>query len=337
MLDLDKLRHIIKDIRSSFLADIREVKDDIADLTNIRNKYMSRKGMLPAIYMEIVKLPLEDRREAGILLKEVKSQMENLVKHREIRLPYDDNVVYPDISMPPSGASVGSLHPVTLTLLHIENFFSTRGFSCYDNTRELDTIYNNFDSLNILETHPSRSLSDTFYVGHNHVLRTQTSSAQHSILTNFVPPFRYLIPGNVYRRDSDMTHTPMFTQVEGLLVEPGLNYQYLLHMIKSFILNFFGSDVEMRIRPSYFPFTSPSAEVDIMQDGSWVEVLGCGVVHPKVIAHSKNLPLGYSGLAFGMGVERLTMLKYGLKNLRTLYLNDLRFLQQFSSQSKYEI
>jgi phenylalanyl-tRNA synthetase alpha chain len=337
MLHIEQLKQRIEETRASFLADIRVIKHDERALTTIRNKYLARKGILPNIYAELVQLPLEHRKEVGLLLNEVKAQMENLVRHRELRAPKEESVAYPDISMPASGVSMGSLHPITLTLMNIESFFTTQGFACCDHTKELTTLYYNFDSLNILESHPSRSLSDTFYVGHNHVLRTHTSSAQQSILANCKQPARYLIPGNVYRRDSDMTHTPMFTQVEGLLVEPGLTYQYLLQLLRSFILHFFGSKIEMRVRSSYFPFTSPSAEIDIKQNGTWVEVLGCGVIHPKVLAHCQDLPAGYSGLAFGMGVERLTCLKYGLKNLRTLYLNDLRFLQQFSPLSKHEI
>lgn len=337
MLPLETLKQRITKTRTDFLAAIRALPEDERALTSLRNKYLARKGILPSIYAELVKLPVEHRKEVGLLLNEVKAQLENLIKHRELRAPKEERVVYPDISMPASGVGMGSLHPITLTLMQLESFFETQGFSCCDYTKELTTLYDNFDSLNILASHPSRSHSDTFYVGHNHVLRTHTSSAQQAILATCKPPSRYLIPGNVYRRDSDTTHTPMFTQVEGLLLEPDWNYNHLLQLLRSFLLHFFGPQIELRVRPSYFPFTAPSAEIDIKQEDTWVEVLGCGVIHPKVLAHCKELPSGYQGLAFGMGVERLTCLKYGLKNLRTLYLNDLRFLQQFSSLSKHEI
>jgi phenylalanyl-tRNA synthetase alpha chain len=220
------------------------------------------------------------------------------------------------------------LHPITLTLQRIESLFQQIGFDVVEGP-EVEDDYHNFEALNIPEHHPARAMHDTFYFPDGRLLRTHTSSVQIRIMQNDKPPFRFIAPGRVYRCDSDMTHTPMFHQVEGLIVDENVTFAELKGLLIDFLEIFFEKELEIRFRPSYFPFTEPSAEVDIMGERGWLEVLGCGMVHPNVLNNVGIDPEKYTGLAFGMGVERLAMLYYGVDDLRSFFDNDLRFLEQF--------
>ncbi|KZY72167.1 phenylalanine--tRNA ligase subunit alpha, partial [Oleiphilus sp. HI0066] len=240
-----------------------------------------------------------------------------------------------DVTLPGRATDLGGLHPVTKTMRRIESFFAKAGYSV-EVGPEIEDDYHNFEALNIPGHHPARAMHDTFYFNANTLLRTHTSPVQVRTMEKGEPPFRMICPGRVYRCDSDQTHTPMFHQVEGLLVEEKVSFADLKSTIEEFLKVFFEKDLEVRFRPSYFPFTEPSAEVDIEwgrnADGSikWLEVMGCGMVHPKVFEASGIDAEKYSGFAFGLGVERLAMLRYGGNDLRMFFENDLRFLQQFN-------
>lgn len=233
-----------------------------------------------------------------------------------------------DVTLPGRGQSVGGLHPVTKTIQRIEDFFGSIGFSVAEGP-EIEDDYHNFEALNIPAHHPARAMHDTFYFNANTVLRTHTSPVQVRTMESEKPPIRIICPGRVYRCDSDQTHSPMFHQVEGLLIDKNISFADLKGILEQFLKAFFEDDVKVRFRPSYFPFTEPSIEVDIDRgDGKWLEVLGCGMVHPKVFECSGIDPEEYTGFAFGMGVERLAMLRYGVNDLRLFFDNDLRFLSQ---------
>ena len=235
-----------------------------------------------------------------------------------------------DITLPGRTYLSGSIHPITATLIEIENIFINAGFLIKDGP-EIENEYYNFSALNIPKNHPARAMHDTFYVGSDLLLRTHTSPVQIRSMEKEGVPIKVIAPGKVYRRDSDLTHIPMFHQVEGLVIDQGINFSHLKGILHEFINCFFEKELELRFRPSYFPFTEPSAEVDILsEDGKWLEILGCGMVHPKVL---ENLDLDseiYTGYAFGMGVERLVMLKYDIKDIRLFYENDLNFISQFN-------
>ena len=235
-----------------------------------------------------------------------------------------------DVTLPGREYFLGSIHPITATLMEIENIFLSSGFTIEDGP-EIENEYYNFSALNIPENHPARAMHDTFYVGSDLLLRTHTSPVQIRSMEKEGVPIKVIAPGKVYRRDSDLTHIPMFHQVEGLVIDQGINFSHLKGILHEFINCFFERELELRFRPSYFPFTEPSAEVDILsEDGKWLEILGCGMVHPKVL---ENLELDseiYTGYAFGMGIERLVMLKYDIKDIRLFYENDLNFISQFN-------
>jgi phenylalanyl-tRNA synthetase alpha chain len=239
-----------------------------------------------------------------------------------------------DVTLPGRGQDFGGLHPVTMTIERIQNFFAQIGFSVAQGP-EIEDDYHNFEALNIPAHHPARAMHDTFYFGDGTLLRTHTSGVQVRTMEKQQPPIRIICPGRVYRCDSDQTHSPMFHQIEGLLVDDNISFADLKGILHNFLNVFFERDLQVRFRPSYFPFTEPSIEVDIGylgEDGEqkWLEVLGCGMVHPKVFEHSGIDTEKYTGFAFGMGVERLAMLRYGVKDLRMFFENDLRFLAQFS-------
>ena len=230
--------------------------------------------------------------------------------------------------MPGKGIRRAGLHPITLTMQRIETLFQQIGFEVVDGP-EVEDEYHNFEALNIPEYHPARAMHDTFYFGDGRLLRTHTSSVQIRVMQNDIPPFRFIAPGRVYRCDSDMTHTPMFHQVEGVIVDETVTFSQLKGLLINFLEIFFEKKLKTRFRPSYFPFTEPSAEVDIMSEQGWLEILGCGMVHPNVLENVGIDPEKYMGLAFGMGVERLAMLYYGVEDLRLFFDNDLQFLEQF--------
>ena len=241
-----------------------------------------------------------------------------------------------DVTLPGRKQSLGSLHPVTKTQQRIESFFSSIGFEVVSGP-EIEDQFHNFEALNMPAHHPARDMQDTFYFPNGDVLRTHTSSVQIRHMKDRQPPFRVIAPGRVYRSDSDQTHTPMFNQLEGLMVDENVSFANLKSILQMFMRNFFEQEVEMRLRPSYFPFTEPSAEVDIRLtdpehplNGKWLEVLGCGMVHPNVLQAVGVDSETYTGWAFGCGMDRLAMLRYGINDLRLMFESDVRFLRQFS-------
>ena len=234
-----------------------------------------------------------------------------------------------DLDVPPRHHSNWSHHPISLIIRKIENIFLKYGFDIQDGP-EIETEHYNFESLNILENHPARDMHDTFYLNNKLLLRTHTSSVQIHAMENSTAPFRVLAPGRVYRCDSDPTHSPMFHQIEGLCVDTDITFSNLKWILNNFIIEFFESkSIKTRFRPSYFPFTEPSAEMDIMFNNKWLEVLGCGMVHPNVLKNVNIDPKKYSGFAFGLGIERFAMLAYQIKDLRVFFENDINFLEQF--------
>ena len=307
----------------------------IAELEQARVEYLGKKGPLTALLKGLGKLSAQERPAAGARINEAKQQVAERINQRRLDLETaalaqklaSEKI---DISQPGRGEDLGSLHPVTKTLERIEQFFGSIGYSVAEGP-EIEDEYHNFEALNIPSHHPARAMHDTFYFDANRLLRTHTSGVQVRTMETTQPPIRIICPGRVYRCDYDQTHTPMFHQVEGLLVDKGISFADLKGTLEQFLREFFEDDVKVRFRPSYFPFTEPSIEVDIDRgDGKWLEVLGCGMVHPKVFNYSGIDPEEFSGFAFGMGVERLAMLRYGVDDLRLFFENDLRFLEQFN-------
>ena len=319
---------------------------DLKILDDIRVQYMGKKGLLTEQLKQLGKLPADERPQAGQAINVAKKQVQAAIEARKTELQSaalaeqlaSERI---DVTLPGRGQQSGGLHPVTRTLQRIERLFAGMGFESVSGP-EIEDDYHNFEALNIPAHHPARAMHDTFYVDAHRVLRTHTSPVQIRVMETQKPPFRVIAPGRVYRCDSDLTHTPMFHQVEGLLVDENVSFADLKGLLDEFLKHFFErDDLSVRFRPSYFPFTEPSAEVDIecvmcagegcrvCSHTGWLEVLGCGMVHPNVFEHVGVDNEQYTGLAFGMGVERLTMLKYGVNDLRLFFENDLRFLQQF--------
>ncbi|GAB5477216.1 MAG: phenylalanine--tRNA ligase subunit alpha [Marinobacter nauticus] len=316
-----------------------EKADNLQALDQIRVEYLGKKGVITQQAKTLGKLSAEERPAAGQKINEAKGQVEQAINARradlekaaiEARLAAESI----DVTLPGRGQDLGGLHPVTRTLQRIEEIFARAGYSV-EQGPEIEDDYHNFEALNIPGHHPARAMHDTFYFNPGTLLRTHTSPVQIRTMEAGKPPFRMICPGRVYRCDSDMTHTPMFHQVEGLLVEKNVSFADLKSTVEEFLRVFFERDLKVRFRPSYFPFTEPSAEVDIEwgrePDGSikWLEVMGCGMVHPKVFEYCGIDSEDYRGFAFGLGVERLAMLRYGVKDLRMFFENDLRFLRQF--------
>lgn len=305
-----------------------------AELEQVRIDFLGKKGLFTEQMKGLSKLPKEEKPKAGQVINQAKKQVQQLIHDRGILLRNEEiekklNAESIDITLPGRGAILGGLHPVTRTIARIESFFGDLGFEVKAGP-EIEDDYHNFDALNIPEHHPARQDHDTFYFNPKLVLRTQTSGVQIRTMEVEEPPLRIISPGKVYRNDYDQTHTPMFHQVEGLMVDKDVSFTHLKGILHDFLHHFFEENLEIRFRPSYFPFTEPSAEVDVMgKNGKWLEVLGCGMVHPNVLRGVGIDPEVYTGFAFGMGVERLTMLRYGVNDLRAFFENDLRFLKQF--------
>ena len=319
---------------------------DLKALDDIRVQYLGKKGLLTEQLKQLGKLPAEQRPQAGQAINVAKQQVQDAIEMRKADLQRaalqaqlaGERV---DVTLPGRGQHSGGLHPVTRTLARIEQLFAGMGFESVSGP-EIEDDYHNFEALNIPAHHPARAMHDTFYIDAHRVLRTHTSPVQIRVMESQKPPFRVIAPGRVYRCDSDLTHTPMFHQVEGLLVDENVSFADLKGLLDEFLKHFFErDDLGVRFRPSYFPFTEPSAEVDIecvmcsgkgcrvCSQSGWLEILGCGMVHPNVFEHVGVDNERYTGLAFGVGVERLAMLKYGVNDLRLFFENDLRFLQQF--------
>ena len=309
--------------------------DNPQALDDVRVQYMGKKGQLTELLKGLGKLDPSERREAGQQINEAKQQVQTsinarkeLLKAEELKAKLEAERL--DVTLPGRNVAVGGVHPVTQTIRRIEQFFGDLGFSVKEGP-EVEDGFHNFDALNIPANHPARADHDTFYFTPSTMLRTQTSGVQIRTMEVEQPPLRIISPGRVYRNDYDQTHTPMFHQVEGLMVDTDVSFTQLKGILEDFLTHFFEESLQVRFRPSYFPFTEPSAEVDVMgKDGKWLEVLGCGMVHPNVLKAVGIDPEKYTGFAFGMGVERLTMLRYGVTDLRAFFENDLRFLKQFN-------
>jgi phenylalanyl-tRNA synthetase alpha chain len=322
-------------------AIIREAHDAVAaantptELDAVRVEFMGKKGKVTDLMKGLGKLSAEERPAAGQKINVVKQEIQSLIntkiqglKEAELNAKLAQESV--DVSLPGRSVVAGSLHPVSRTIERIEAYFADIGFSVKTGP-EVEDGFHNFDALNIPKNHPARADHDTFYFNPDVMLRTQTSGVQIRTMEAEKPPLRIISPGRVYRNDYDQTHTPMFHQVEGLMVDTDVSFAELKGVLHDFLHHFFEEDLKVRFRPSYFPFTEPSAEVDVMgKNGQWLEVLGCGMVHPNVLRAVNIDPETYTGFAFGMGVERLTMLRYGVNDLRAFFENDLRFLKQFN-------
>lgn len=318
---------------------------DSATLEQLRVDYLGKKGQLTGLLKGLGKLSAEERPKAGALINVVKQELQGQIGARKAALEgaaveaklAQETI---DVTLPGRGQSTGGVHPVTRTIERMEDFFSDIGFDVVEGP-EIEDDYHNFEALNIPAHHPARAMHDTFYVDEHTVLRTHTSPVQVRVMESQEPPLRIICPGRVYRCDSDLTHSPMFHQVEGLLIDEHSSFADLKGLIEDFLRVFFERELAVRFRPSYFPFTEPSAEVDIQcvncggkgcrvcSHTGWIEVMGCGMVHPRVLEFSGIDTEKYSGFAFGMGVERLAMLRYGVNDLRLFFDNDLRFLEQF--------
>ncbi|GAA0859196.1 phenylalanine--tRNA ligase subunit alpha [Aliiglaciecola litoralis] len=325
-MDLDA---IIKEAEEQINA-----AQDAQTLDAVRVDFMGKKGRMTELLKGLGKLSAEERPVVGQKINLAKQKIQGFISARgealrdiELNAKLANETI--DVTLPGRGSELGGLHPVTRTISRIESFFGELGFSVKSGP-EIEDGFHNFDALNIPSNHPARADHDTFYFNPDVMLRTQTSGVQIRTMEVEKPPLRIISPGRVYRNDYDQTHTPMFHQVEGLMVDKNVSFAELKGILHDFLNNFFEADLQVRFRPSYFPFTEPSAEVDVMgQNGKWLEVLGCGMVHPNVLKSVNIDPEEYTGFAFGMGVERLTMLRYGVNDLRAFFENDLRFLKQF--------
>jgi len=317
----------------------------IAELDAVRVAYLGKKGEITEQLKALGQLPAAERPAAGQAINAAKQRVAERLDSRRRQLEaaeleaalQADRV---DVTLPGRGEHSGGVHPITRTLERIESMFRGVGFAVAEGP-EVEDDYHNFEALNIPADHPARAMHDTFYFDARHLLRTHTSPVQIRVLENGGAPVRVIAPGRVYRCDSDLTHTPMFHQVEGLLVDEGVTFGDLKAVLEDFVRGFFEADLALRFRPSYFPFTEPSAEVDVecmfchgdgcrvCSGSGWLEILGCGMVHPAVFESAGIDAERYTGYAFGMGVERLAMLRYGVNDLRIFFENDLRFLRQF--------
>ncbi len=316
------------------------------ELEQLRVDYLGKKGQLTGLLKSLGNLSPEERPKAGALINEVKQELTSLLNARKKALEGSamaeklaaERV---DVTLPGRAVDRGGLHPITRTIQRVEDFFAGMGFDVVEGP-EIEDDYHNFEALNIPEHHPARAMHDTFYIDDTHVLRTHTSGVQVRTMETREPPLRIVCPGRVYRCDSDLTHSPMFHQVEGLLIDEHSSFGDLKGLLEQFLHAFFErSDLDVRFRPSYFPFTEPSAEVDIQcvkcsgagcrvcSHTGWLEVLGCGMVNPRVFEMTGIDTERFTGFAFGLGVERLAMLRYGIGDLRLNFDNDLRFLRQF--------
>lgn len=308
----------------------------------LNTKYLGRKGQVTQLLRAVSKLPPEERPAAGRRANQVKQQLEAACEEVLARLAASEaapgDVI--DVSLPGRKSAQGTLHPLTQITQTICEIFTRMGFEVVEGP-EVESDYYNFEALNIPKNHPARDMQDTFYVSDDIVLRTHTSPTQPRVMEKRQPPIRIIAPGKVYRCDSDLTHTPMFHQVEGLLVDENVSFGDLKGTLTAFVHHMFDDQIQVRFRPSFFPFTEPSAEVDILcvicrgkgcrvcSQTGWLEILGAGMVHPAVLENVGYDTSRYTGFAFGMGVERITMLKYGVDDIRKYFDNDIRFLSQF--------
>lgn len=308
---------------------------DLAALDAVRVQYLGKKGELTARLKALGSIPADERPVAGQAINKAKKTLQDGINTRRDALQDDalaaslkDDAI--DVTLPGRGLGRGGRHPVSRAARRIEKIFREAGFGVRTGP-EIEDDFHNFTALNIPENHPARAMHDTFYFPGGNLLRTHTSPVQIRSMVDEGVPIRIIAPGRVYRCDSDQTHTPMFHQVEGLVIDRNTSFANLKAVLHQFVENFFERDARLRFRASYFPFTEPSAEADVeWEAGKWLEILGCGMVHPNVLENAGIDPEEFTGYAFGMGIERLAMLRYGVDDLRTFFENDLRFLRQFN-------
>ncbi len=319
-----------------------EVIRDLSELENFRVAYLGKKGLITTWMKKLADLPPEERPEAGKLANRIKANLVRAYDEAKARIASGKGTEAGilDVTLPGRRPARGHLHPITSVSREICEIFGRMGFKVVEGP-EVESDYYNFEALNIPRDHPARDMQDTFYVSENVLLRTHTSPMEVRVMESQAPPVRIIAPGKVYRRDSDVTHTPMFHQVEGLLVDKGIAFSDLKGTLTSFVHQMFGPDTALRFRPSFFPFTEPSAEVDIRcvicggrgcrtcSNTGWLEILGSGMNDPEIYKFVGYDPEVYSGFAFGMGIERVAMLKYGIDDIQLFYRNDMRFLRQF--------
>lgn len=336
----------LKTMKQAALKELEQISE-IEELTEIRIKYLGKKGLVTSVLRGLGQLDAEERPRIGQIVNDVRTELEDCInvkreELKEVELSHRLASERIDVTLPGRRPSLGHKHPLTLTLDRIKSTFMSMGFKVAEGP-EVETDYYNFEALNLPQDHPARDMQDSFYITENILLRTHTSPVQARTMQATEPnkPVRIIAPGKVYRRDYDATHSPMFHQVEGLVVDKGIKFSDLKGTLELFIHEIFGSKVGVRFRPSFFPFTEPSAEVDIScvicggqgcrvcSSTGWLEILGSGMVHPRVLEMSSFDPAQVSGFAFGMGVERIAMLTYGIDDLRLFYENDMRFLRQF--------
>lgn len=326
---------------ASALAQINEASDESA-LQQLKLNLIGKKSELAQLSKTMGSLGADEKKQLGQSLHEVRTQLGSalearsaLLKQAKLNAKLASETI--DVTLQPRGRKLGGIHPVTQIQERMSEFFIRAGFEVA-NGPEVESEFYNFEALNIPSHHPARAMHDTFYFDTEYLLRTHTSSVQIRAMQQAAKdpenslPLKIICPGRVYRCDSDQTHSPMFHQLEGLVVTESANFAQLKSLIQSFLSEFFGRKLDVRFRPSYFPFTEPSAEVDLFSEesGRWLEVLGCGMVHPKVLENCGIDPSVYTGYAFGMGIERFAMLYFGVTDLRLFFQNDLRFLNQFA-------
>ncbi len=334
----------LQSIQQQALAEI-EKADSIAALDQVRVQFLGKKGLITGQLKTLGSMDPQQKKTAGAEINQVKERVQTAIKQRQETLAeqaLEQQLASEqiDVTLPGRASGVGGLHPISRTLERVESFFAAMGFEVKDGP-EIEDDFHNFEALNIPGHHPARAMHDTFYFDAGTLLRTHTSPVQVRTMESSEPPYRIICPGRVYRCDSDLTHSPMFHQVEGLLVDTNITFADLKGILAAFLRDFFEKDLDVRFRPSYFPFTEPSAEMDIQcvmcggkgcrvcSQTGWLEILGCGMVHPKVFEHVNVDSEKFTGFAFGIGIERLTMLRYGVNDLRLYFENDLKFLRQF--------
>mgnify|MGYP005725552361 CR=1 FL=1 len=323
----------IQQVKKTFLEEIQALKNG-KSLEDVRIRFLGRKGLVTDLFKHLGQVEKEQRPEIGKLLNELRKLVETTINEKKDAVAEDVKSDWIDLTLPGRKPSIGRKHPLTQVRNDIKQIFGRMGFSVADGP-EVETDYLNFEALNTPKLHPARSMQDTFYITEDLVLRTHTSPVQIRTMQNQKPPIRIIAPGRVYRRDTpDASHSPVFHQVEGLYIDKDISLGDLKAILSAFAKEMFGKDKKVRFRPSYFPFTEPSAEMDIWWEsakgGEWLELMGCGMVHPNVLEGVGIDPDEYSGWAFGMGIDRAVLLKYGIKDIRLLFDNDMRFLEQFS-------
>ncbi|MEZ0322787.1 MAG: phenylalanine--tRNA ligase subunit alpha [Hydrogenothermaceae bacterium] len=331
-------------VKTDFESEVESV-DNLQSLNEVKVKYLGKKGIITSVLKSLGSLSPEERREVGLIANKIKDFIEETLKTKEENLKTREleeklRKEYLDVTLPHSWHQIGYSHPVIATLYEITSIFISMGFSV-ESGPEVELEDYNFTMLNIPPHHPARDMQDTFYLNNGMVLRTHTSPVQIRTMLTKKPPISMVAPGRVYRKDLDPTHSPMFHQIEGLVVDKDISFRDLKGVLKIFLEAIFGKDIPIRFRPSYFPFTEPSAEVDIgctvckgvgckvCKGTGWLEILGCGMVDPEVFKAVNIDPQEYSGFAFGLGIERIAMLKYQITDIRLLFNNDMRFLSQF--------